>query len=232
MKTRRLAPLCAVALALAVGACSSKPTVVNEASGTSTGAAKVTTTDGAKTDAPSTTEATTDGATKQPATQSATQSGAITLVTLGDSLTSGQGEDSEKGYPGRLQDELERAGHAGSKVVNLGRSGWTSKDLIDGADGDRGQLAPAKEAIAEAKDNGMPVIATVLIGSNDLWALYRDEGTTDAGSERKDLDNYRANLQKIVSTLRSDGAQVVIGINDDQSKRPMMADPTMRENTL
>jgi len=170
-------------------------------------------------------------ATKAPGPP-AKGSGAIMLVTLGDSLTAGQGEEPERGYPERLKDWLEANGHPGSTVQNLGRSGWTSQQVIDGADGERGQVPAAEELIGPAVSEGTPVIATLLIGSNDLWYLYNNDGTTTADEERADLEHYRGNLQKTVRALKAAGATVVLGINDDQSYRPLMTDPTMRENTF
>jgi lysophospholipase L1-like esterase len=211
-------------LAVALAACAKDAAPPPAASASSPGSGTPTTAGGR--DGPSTTPA------PGPAARPTKGAGAITLVTLGDSLTAGQGEEPERGYPERLKDWLEANGHPGSTVVNLGRSGWTSQQVIDGADGERGQLASAQEAIEQAASEGTPVIATLLIGSNDLWYLYNNDAPTTADDERTDLATYRANLQKIVSTLRAAGASVVLGINDDQSHRPMMTDATMRENTF
>jgi lysophospholipase L1-like esterase len=158
--------------------------------------------------------------------------GAVTLIALGDSLTAGQGDDSERGFPARIADALTASGRPVSQVVNLGRSGWDSQQVLDGGDGDRSQLVAAQEAIAQARQEGADVIATVLVGSNDLWRLYDPEAETTAADERDNLERYRRNLQTTVRTLRAAGATVVVGINDDQSKRPIMADRTMRQNTL
>lgn len=159
-------------------------------------------------------------------------SGPITLISLGDSLTAGEGEDPERSYPDRLRVAFDGAGRAGSTVVNLGRSGWDSTEVISGADGEGGQLPTALDAIAQAKQESRPVIATLLIGSNDLWRLYAPDGDTTAEQEQQNLDTYRSNVTRIVGELRAAGAKVVIGINDDQSRRPVITDLTIRQNTV
>jgi len=57
----------------------------------------------------------------------------LSVVSLGDSLTQGDGDGHTGlgGYPPRLQTLIE-ALHPGSQVLNLGRSGWASADLING----------------------------------------------------------------------------------------------------
>lgn len=180
--------------------------------------------------APTTTAGASTGGT---ATGGTLPAGPITLVSLGDSLTAGQGEDPERSYPDRLRADLEAAGRAGSTAVNLGRSGWDSAEVISGADGDGGQLPAALDAIAQAKQESRPVIATLLIGSNDLWRLYAPDGdSTTAEQEQQNLDTYRSNVTRIVGDLRAAGALVVIGINDDQSRRPAITDPAIRQNTV
>src|SRR5262249_26017910 len=133
----------------------------------------------------------------------------ITIVSLGDSLTAGEGEDSGRGYPARIENGLDAEGQDVAQAINLGRSGWTSQEVMDGGEGDRSQLVAATEAIAEAQQQGNEVIATLLIGSNDLWNLYRDEEPTTEAAERENLETYRQNVQQIVTTLRQAGAKVV-----------------------
>ncbi len=53
----------------------------------------------------------------------------LTLVTLGDSLTAGDGDDQGDGYPMRVQEMMQAAGHS-VDLSNLGVSGWTSGDLV------------------------------------------------------------------------------------------------------
>jgi lysophospholipase L1-like esterase len=144
--------------------------------------------------------------------------GPLTVVAIGDSLTEGQGDDSgQGGYPGRLARLVEEV-RPGSKVANVGHSGWTSKDLIEGTGGQPSELAQALDA--------QPDIALVWIGSNDLWYLYEfgPEPMT-AGAEEADLTSFAGNLDTILGRLTDQGAVVVVALLDDQSKRPVVAHP-------
>ncbi len=142
--------------------------------------------------------------------------GPITMIMLGDSLTQGDGDESGRGYPGRLLD-LVNAIRPGSTVTNLGQSGWSSDALINGDQGLTGQLDRA--AVQASSANG-PVAAFVWIGSNDMWYLYEySEGSDEVDTQ--DVARYASNIEMIVSRLREAGATVFIALLDDQSKRPI-----------
>ncbi|MGC1375754.1 MAG: SGNH/GDSL hydrolase family protein [Anaerolineales bacterium] len=169
------------------------------------------------TDTPSA-PATAEKTISPPQAESALPPGPLSIVSLGDSLTQGDGDDSGVGgYPPRLQALVDGL-RPGSKVENLGRSGWTSTDLINGLNGEPSQLDAAVAAKAH--------IATVWIGSNDLWYLYEygpDPMTAEA--EQADLQTYEANINIILGRLTRSGAKVFIALLDDQSKRPVVASP-------
>jgi lysophospholipase L1-like esterase len=157
-----------------------------------------------------------------PASAATFPAGALTIATLGDSLTEGTGDDSGGGgYPGRLQKLVEPL-RPGTRVVNLGHSGWTSADLIDGQGGQPSELTQAIAA--------HPNVALVWIGSNDLWYLY--EGgpePMESSFEQADLATYEANIDTILRQLTSHGMTVFIALLDDQSKRPVVAHPNPTE---
>jgi lysophospholipase L1-like esterase len=236
-----------VAVVLAAAACgSSEPSSSSAASSTvarsatttsspSTTAATDATDPGDETDAPSTTRAGSSGpSSSRPsgASPSRLAAGPITVITLGDSLTEGAGDDDRHGYPERLQLALEKGDHAGSEVINLGASGWSSTQLLEGQDDAPAQLDTALPTIRDAKAAGRPAVAIVLIGSNDLWYLYANEAPTTRAEEEEDLVHYRANLDKLAGALVDAGAVLVLGINDDQSKRPVAADANMRREAF
>lgn len=155
--------------------------------------------------------------------------GPITVIALGDSLTVGVGDGNRIGYPGRLKDRLDQL-RPGSEVINLGKSGWNSDELIKGRQPDPSELDAAVQATRHAIEAKRPVVATVLIGSNDLWDLYNHgpaQGTGEA-EETKDLDRYRANITTIISSLQKAGAVVLIGLPDDQSQRPVATRRSLR----
>jgi lysophospholipase L1-like esterase len=147
--------------------------------------------------------------------------GAVTIATFGDSLTEGDCDDSGRGYPARLLDLVLEL-RPGSKVVNVGHSGWTSGDLANTANDPPTDIARAIDA--------KPQIALVWIGSNDLWALYEfgPEPMTDQ-AQADDLAGYEANLDTLLGRLHDNGAAIYIALLDDQSKRPVVASPNASE---
>ncbi len=140
--------------------------------------------------------------------------GPLQIVTLGDSLTAGDGDEAERGgYPGRLRARVEGV-RPGSVVTNFGLSGWTSTDLING------QLPDALQEIARAKLEGRTPVAMVWIGSNDLWGLY-EYGVGSDQADAEDLAVFTGNIDTILQQLKQSGAHLFIALLDDQSKRPV-----------
>lgn len=141
---------------------------------------------------------------------------------LGDSLTEGQGDDSTTGggYPRRLLDRV-LAQRPGSSATNLGKSGWTAGDLIQGVNGEPAQLSAAVSQL-----NGVTgaKVAFLWIGSNDLWYLY-EYNNPDATAESQDLQRYTTDIDTILSQLDATGATLLIGLLDDQAQRPVVANP-------
>jgi lysophospholipase L1-like esterase len=136
--------------------------------------------------------------------------GALIWVALGDSLTEGDGDEdsregANRGWVGRVTPLLVKA-RPGSKVINLGKSGWDSNALIKGDQGLPSQL----ESAVKAK----PHLVTVWIGSNDLWYL---EGSSDEEAPV----TFTQNIDLILKTLKGTGAVVYLAVLDDQSNRPI-----------
>ena len=153
-----------------------------------------------------------------PAAAGELAGGPVTLVTLGDSLTYGEGDQEGIGFTGRLLEAIDAAdGRSGSTLVNLGQSGWDSAQMVEG------QLPDAVTAVGEAEG---AALATVLIGSNDLWYVYANSPGDDTTTDDEDtaLELYRANLDSAVTALQDAGAVIVVGLPDDQSLRPIAAD--------
>jgi acyl-CoA thioesterase-1 len=103
------------------------------------------------------------------------------IVCFGDSLTAGAGMESGQTYPDYLQHDLDAKGYR-YRVVNAGISGNTTKDGLE----------RVGEAVAMK-----PTIAVVEFGGNDGLRGLR-------------IDDTRANLDKIISALKSSGARVVL----------------------
>lgn len=145
--------------------------------------------------------------------------GPIYFVMIGDDLTRGDGDESGRGYPGRV---LELVGQIrpGSTVINFGQTGWTSGDVILGDENFSGQLDRAVGEVRSIAEQGLPSVALVWIGGNDLWELYAGESEVTPEQERLDVERYSVNIALIISELRKAGAEVIIAKLDDQSKRP------------
>ncbi len=153
---------------------------------------------------------------------------ADTLVTLGDSLTVGDGDEADGGYPARLLEKISEKA-PGSTLKNLAQSGWTSDDLINT------QLGPAVAALRAAPGDA-PRLALVWIGSNDLFGLYNyvcpeDYGNDYARCEPEALQLFTRNVKIILVSLKATGARLYIALLDDQSKRPVMRNPQLRRDS-
>jgi len=154
----------------------------------------------------------------------------ITMVTLGDSLTEGAGDDGiGGGYPARLLSMLQSL-YPGSTLSNLGISGDTSDDLINK------QLEPAV-SLLNAAPAGNLKIALVWIGSNDLFGLYEwvcesEYGNNYPACEGATFGYYSDNITNILVSLKATGSQIYIALLDDQSRRPVMTDPALRTDSF
>ncbi len=154
----------------------------------------------------------------------------VTLVTVGDSLTAGDGDDgSGGGYPARLLTMLQ-AEYPGSTLSNRAVSGNTTTDLINIQLGD---------AVADlnAAPSGNRKVGVVWIGSNDLFGLYASDVCTEYYPDLETCEEIEMgyaydNVDTILGALAATGADVYIALLDDQTKRPVIADPDLRHETF
>ena len=160
--------------------------------------------------------------------------GPVSVIALGDSLTAGEGDDFGLGFVGRLTESIDAVpGRSGSSLANFGISGWHSTGMVDGQDGLPSELGAALPEVEAAVAEGRAVLATVLIGSNDLWYLYEYPAErTSVADEDAAAETYRSNLDRTVSELSQAGAVVVLGLPDDQSLRPCSIDLDYLHNFL
>jgi len=103
------------------------------------------------------------------------------IVCFGDSLTAGYGAELGKSYPDYLQADLDAKGFH-YRVVNQGISGNTTKDGVERVD----DIVALK-----------PALVIVEFGGNDGLRGLR-------------IEDSRANLDKIVATLKASGTKVVL----------------------
>ena len=103
------------------------------------------------------------------------------IVCFGDSITAGNGLESEQAYPAALQRKLDAAGYA-YKVVNQGTSGATTKDA----------LAALPDVLRLH-----PVIVIVEFGGND-------------GLRGLPVDQSLANLDQVLTGLQNAHIRIVL----------------------
>jgi acyl-CoA thioesterase-1 len=103
------------------------------------------------------------------------------LVCFGDSLTAGYGADPGESYPDYLQADLDARGYR-YRVVNEGISGNTTKDGVQ-----------RLETILALK----PSVVVVEFGGND-------------GLRGLPIQDSRANLDRIIATLKASDAKVAL----------------------
>jgi acyl-CoA thioesterase-1 len=126
-------------------------------------------------------DANTPEAAPKVAAPAAAQDTRPLIVCFGDSLTAGYGTDPGQSYPDYLQQDLDAEGYR-YRVVNEGVSGNTTKDGIN-------RLA----GVVAMK----PAVVIVEFGGND-------------GLRGLPIEESRAHLDTIVSTLKASGAKIVI----------------------
>ena len=103
------------------------------------------------------------------------------LICFGDSLTAGYGTDAGQSYPDYLQADLDAMGYK-YRVVNEGISGNTTKDGVERL----GSIVALK-----------PAVVVVEFGGND-------------GLRGLPIEDSRANLDRIIATLKASGTRVVL----------------------
>jgi lysophospholipase L1-like esterase len=115
---------------------------------------------------------------------------AVTLITLGDSITKGvrPGVSAEQTFAWLVEQQLKAEGIA-ARVVNVGIGGERTDQALERLD----------KVIAQS-----PRLVTVMYGTNDSYV------DPDHSESRLTLDAYRDNLKKIVSQLLLAGIEPVL----------------------
>ena len=141
----------------------------------------------------------------------------LLIVTLGDSLTFGDKDDEPGGgWPRRLLPLIQPA-RPQAQIINLAQPGWTSRDLLQGGGGSPNQIDQALKALREA---GGDKIATVWIGTNDLFYLY-EFGDPAPAEEAQDASRFGRDLDELLGRLHDTGAQVFMALLHDPSQGPV-----------
>lgn len=91
----------------------------------------------------------------------------VRVVTLGDSLAYGAGDEGDGGIAGRLGRQLEARGFESAEVTNLGVNGARTTDLLV-----RLEMPRVRSAVTEAD------VIVLSIGANDLFRTPADREST------------------------------------------------------
>ena len=141
----------------------------------------------------------------------------LTVVTLGDSLTSGDKDDEPGGgWPRRLLPLLQSV-RPQSQIVNLAQPGWTSRDVLQGVGDVPSQIDQAVKVLNEASGDK---IATLWIGVNDLFYLY-EFGDPTTAAEAQEADRFAHDLDELLDRLTDTGARVFIALLHDPAQGPV-----------
>lgn len=115
--------------------------------------------------------------------------GELRIAALGDSLTTGVGDDGGKGYVGRVRERLEAETGRKAVVVNFSIPGLTTEGLL----AQLGQQAHIGRTVAEAD------FVLLTIGGNDLFGIARD--VFDFGQDTFDLDRVEARIPAAIANF-------------------------------
>lgn len=145
--------------------------------------------------------------------------GPVSIIALGDDLTQGVGDESGRGYPGRLLEIVTQI-RPEATITNFGQAGWDSGDVLIAKDGFPSQLERALTEVRSSLAENRGAVVLVWVGSNDLWELYTGIAEVTAEQEQADLQRFSTNIADLLKALRTEGAQVILAKLDDQSLRP------------
>src|SRR5260221_889186 len=140
----------------------------------------------------------------------------ISIVTLGDSITTGEGDPTLQGYQGPLKDYMQSI-QLDSQIKNYGVKGASSGDISS-------QVAKTVQE--------KPKVALILIGSNDLLKFYQANPEPTSQQESDNLNTFSNNISSIVGQITQNGVKTYVGLLDDLTKRPAFATLQLRQQTF
>lgn len=125
---------------------------------------------------------------------------AISLLSLGDSYTIGEGVEAHERWPNQLVDALRRRGFAVADAAIIARTGWTTDEL--------------SSAIDQSPPPGRFDLVTLLIGVNDQ---YRGRPPAEYAV------TFRALLERSIGFAADDASRVVVISIPDWGMMPFAA---------
>jgi lysophospholipase L1-like esterase len=141
------------------------------------------------------------------------QSGTLNIVSFGDSITYGSGDQNRIGYIGRIEKLLENTKRINVEITNYGVSKYRTSQVIK-------QLRKTTAISNEIKNADY---ITVFIGTNDFRksANYKfdeiNESNLNSGKRQ-----FTSNLKRILSIIRYDNKEapvIVLGLYNPYNKQ-------------
>jgi lysophospholipase L1-like esterase len=123
----------------------------------------------------------------------------LNIVTLGDSITRGIGDDEGTGYVGRLKTSLKKEYNQSSSITNLAVSGAKTTNLLTYL-----KKKNVKETIGTAD------IIVLSIGGNDLFPGADQLNQQFLKTYRPDEKTFKSNLQTIFKLIRQQNSSASI----------------------
>jgi lysophospholipase L1-like esterase len=118
--------------------------------------------------------------------------GFLSVLALGDSLTTGAGDESETGYVGHVTDGLQQVGTRQVKLNNRAVNGFVAEQLLQ-------QLTEAEtEDLVRKAD-----LILLSIGGNDLYRGGETLASLDESLIRSIEQNFQTVFKKILARIRT-----------------------------
>ncbi|SMD73019.1 Spore germination lipase LipC [Bacillus paranthracis] len=119
------------------------------------------------------------------------KTGALQIVSLGDSLTRGVGDKEGIGYVGRMKEDLQKDYKQKIALTNLAVSGAKMPDLLKQIESNGAQYS-----IKQAD------VIVLTIGGNDLFPGWESLGKIDLETYRPDTETFQNEAKKIIEEIR------------------------------
>ncbi|HDX9652124.1 SGNH/GDSL hydrolase family protein [Bacillus wiedmannii] len=119
------------------------------------------------------------------------KTGALQIVSLGDSLTRGVGDKEGIGYIGRMKEDLQKDYKQRVALTNLAVSGAKMPDLLKQI-----ESSGAQYSIKQAD------VIVLTIGGNDLFPGWESLGKIDLETYRPDTATFQNEAKKIIEEIR------------------------------
>ncbi|HFK1762588.1 MULTISPECIES: SGNH/GDSL hydrolase family protein [Bacillus] len=119
------------------------------------------------------------------------KTGALQIVSLGDSLTRGVGDKEGIGYIGRMKEDLQKDYKQKVALTNLAVSGAKMPDLLK-----QMESSGAQYSIKQAD------VIVLTIGGNDLFPGWESLGKIDLETYRPDTETFQNEAKKIIEEIR------------------------------